>query len=165
MDNIADVIFTGQASSDLLGISVSSAGDVNNDGYSDVIIGADGNSAVGFQMGRAYLYAGSAISVGVDDKERGMPGDYRLFQNYPNPFNPLTNLGFRIADVGFVELKVYDLLGREIRTLVNKTLTPGRYEVQWDGTDNAGQPVASGVYLYRLKAGSFVAQNKLVLVR
>ncbi len=80
---------------------------------------------------------------------------YILQQNYPNPFNPVTNIKFRIADFpngagGFVALRIYDMMGRTVRTLIQRRLSPGEYEVQWDGTNDTGQPVASGVYFYRL---------------
>ncbi len=91
MDNTADAVFTGRASSDFFGISVASAGDVNNDGYSDMFIGATGNCAVGYEMGRAYLYAGGNVIGGINDKNFST-GGYNLFQAYPNPFNPLTHI-------------------------------------------------------------------------
>ncbi|RMF56604.1 MAG: choice-of-anchor D domain-containing protein [Calditrichaeota bacterium] len=99
-----------------------------------------------------------------------LPGTYYLAQNYPNPFNPVTQIGFRIANFpsgagAFVKLAVYDLLGRKVKTLVNKSLTPGEYQVQWDGKDENGKPVVSGVYLYRLQAGDFVQVRKMVLLR
>ena len=91
---------------------------------------------------------------------------FELYQNYPNPFNPETNFSFRIAEFGFVELAVYDLLGREIKTLVSKRLAPGEYHLHWDGRDRAGQPVASGVYLYQLKVGNrYVQTRKMMLLR
>jgi hypothetical protein len=86
--------------------------------------------------------------------------DFMLHQNYPNPFNPKTEIGFRIAQFGLVRLRIFDLLGRDIATLVNEELHPGAYTVQWD----AGE-MASGVYLYRLEAGSSVASRKLLLQR
>ena len=96
------------------------------------------------------------------------PATFELSQNYPNPFNPITHFGFRIADFGFVSLKVYDVLGREVRTLVNENLQAGSYERTFDATG-----LASGVYFYRLKAGDpsassgrrFVETKKLILVR
>jgi hypothetical protein len=93
------------------------------------------------------------------------PGEFRLFQNYPNPFNPSTNLGFRIWDFGFVKLEIFDITGRKMATLVSKELPPGEYEVRWDGRDDAGRKVSSGVYIYRLKAGSFVQSRKMLLIR
>ncbi len=110
--------------------------------------------------------------VAERDPRGGVAQTPTLFQNYPNPFNPVTDLRFRISDFGFVELKIFDLLSQEVKVLVNKPLTPGEYTVQWDGTDDAGRPVASGVYLYRLavtplqKGGSKeVYTRKMVLLR
>jgi len=97
--------------------------------------------------------------------------DYRLFDNYPNPFNPTTTIGFRVAGTGmgsgvsglgsrWVKLTVYDLLGREVAELVNEMMAPGDYSVRWNA---AG--FASGVYFYRLTAGSYVESRKMILVR
>jgi hypothetical protein len=160
MDNVADVIFTGEASSDLLGTSAAAAGDVNHDGFSDVIIGAAGNSAVGFQMGRAYVYAGSATTTGVEDKANETPGRYHLFQNYPNPFNPTTNVRFSLPQREHVTLKIFDLLGKEVATLIEADLDPGEHAVLFDGNG-----LSSGVYLCHFKAGAFVEQKRLVLLR
>lgn len=85
---------------------------------------------------------------------------YELDQNYPNPFNPTTHLRFTIADFRFTTLKVYDALGKEVATLVNGEMNPGRYTVQWD----AGN-MPSGVYFYRLQAGQFAETKKLVLMK
>jgi flagellar hook assembly protein FlgD len=63
------------------------------------------------------------------------------------------------------ELKIYDLLGREVKTLLNQELLPGRYDVQWDGTNNAGAAVSSGVYIYRLQTGNVVLSRKMLLLR
>ncbi|MDE3057243.1 MAG: phosphodiester glycosidase family protein [Bacteroidota bacterium] len=89
-----------------------------------------------------------------------LPSSFTLFQNYPNPFNPATHLRFTIADVRFVTLKVYDVLGREVATLVNEQKSPGTYEVQFDGSR-----LSSGVYFYRLTAGNFVDTKKFVLMK
>ncbi len=95
----------------------------------------------------------------------GIPHAVELYPNFPNPFNPATHFRFRIADVGFVKLKIYDVMGRPVKTLVQEKLSPGRYEVQWDGTDDAGRAVASGIYLYRLQAGERVLTRKMVLIK
>jgi hypothetical protein len=87
-----------------------------------------------------------------------LPGEFRLRQNYPNPFNPTTKIGFSIPISTFTLLRVYDLLGRKVATLVSEVLTSGSYEVTLDGT-----ALASGAYLYRLHAGEFVQAKKLVL--
>ncbi len=88
------------------------------------------------------------------------PEHFLLEQNYPNPFNPVTKIRFVMGDVGYVSLKVYDLLGREVATLVNEKLGPGSYTRQWDPSG-----MASGVYYYRLRAGEYVQTKKLILLR
>ena len=85
---------------------------------------------------------------------------YELYQNYPNPFNPVTNFKFEILNRRLVTLKVYDMLGNEITTIINKELDPGFYKFQW----NAGN-LASGVYLYRLHAGNYINTKKLLLIK
>ncbi|MCB0729374.1 MAG: T9SS type A sorting domain-containing protein, partial [Ignavibacteriae bacterium] len=88
------------------------------------------------------------------------PSSYRLFDNYPNPFNPVTNLEFGISELGFVSLKVYDILGKEVKTLVNEIKQAGNYKVQFDGSS-----FASGVYFYELRSGDFVARKRMVLLK
>ena len=90
----------------------------------------------------------------------GNPSSFRLDQNFPNPFNPSTRILFQIPVSGFVSLRVYDLLGREVATLMNEVKHPGTYSVHWNASD-----VASGTYLYRLQSGSFVDVKKLVVLR
>ncbi len=106
----------------------------------------------------------TAPIVGIEPDQNALVS-FELRQNYPNPFNPATNIEFRIVNSEFVTLEIYDLLGREVKTLVNEHRVAGNYSVQWDGTDDAGQPAASGVYLYRLKAGDFSQTRKMVLMR
>jgi hypothetical protein len=89
-----------------------------------------------------------------------VPGQFTLSQNYPNPFNPTTNLRVTIAELRFVSLKVYDLLGNEVAELINGNLLPGEYTTQW----NAGR-VSSGLYFYRLSAGDFVETKKMLLLK
>jgi len=86
--------------------------------------------------------------------------DYSLSNNFPNPFNPATKIRFRIADFGFVSLKVYDVLGNEIATLVNEEKPVGSYEIEFDASH-----LTSGVYFYQLRAGSFNQIKKMVLMR
>jgi hypothetical protein len=100
-------------------------------------------------------------SVGIEVQSSGeLPQLYSLSQNYPNPFNPTTNIRFRIADRGFVSLKVYDVAGREVTTLVAENLIPGSYEYTWDA-----RGLASGVYFYRIEAGNFTKSRKMLLIR
>lgn len=94
------------------------------------------------------------------------PDDYHLEQNYPNPFNPTTNITFELPINKVVSLKIYNALGQEVRTLIDQEAYPqGRHTVQWDATDDRGQPVASGVYVYRLIFGNFSKSKTMTLVR
>jgi hypothetical protein len=93
----------------------------------------------------------------------GIAEQYRLFQNYPNPFNPTTTIRYSLRDEVRVTLKVFNLLGQEVATLVDDVQTPGNKEVVWNGRSQSGSPVASGMYIYRLKAGNFVESQKMIL--
>lgn len=110
---------------------------------------------------RTVFYAGSYGWTITDVNDKMIPPTtFFLAQNYPNPFNPSTVINFQITFSSFVTLKVYDVLGREVATLVNERLGPGSYE----STFNAGG-LASGVYFYRLQAGTFVNVRKLLVLR
>lgn len=98
--------------------------------------------------------------TGANDRGSLIHGEYRLYQNYPNPFNPLTVVSYQLPVASDVRLVVFDLLGREISTLVNERKKPGRYEVTFDASG-----LSSGVYLYRLTAGTIVQTRKMVLIR
>ena len=88
-------------------------------------------------------------------------------QNSPNPFNPKTEIRFRLDAVGSAPtaLKVYDTTGRLVRNLVDDSLSAGEYRVFWDGADEHGQPVSSGVYFYRLTSGDEVETRKMILLK
>ena len=94
-----------------------------------------------------------------------LPDGYELLQNYPNPFNPTTEIAFGIPEAGEVKLTIYNLSGQLVRTLVSGQLSAGNHRVTWNATDDRGQRVASGIYLYVLKAGSVTIQKKLTLMK
>jgi photosystem II stability/assembly factor-like uncharacterized protein len=97
----------------------------------------------------------------VDNK----PTDFVLDQNYPNPFNPTTTIAFSVPQTQKVTLKVYNLMGEEIKTLVDRTMMQGKYSVQWDATDKFGNKVSSGTYLYTLRIGQQNLAKKMVLLK
>jgi hypothetical protein len=137
---------------DLFGWSVSISDD-------NAIVGApNAHIFQGVGWGAAYIYNG--FVVGVEDEGTEIPLSFRLEQNYPNPFNPSTTIRFTISDFGFTILKVYDVLGNEVATLVNKEKPAGVYEVDFHAI---GLP--SGVYFYRLQAGAFVETKKMSLIK
>jgi hypothetical protein len=138
---------------------------------------SDAGRAVIQVAGGGYIVCGSTDSTGGGNtdiwlirldsdgtnsvnEEPDVVNQFQLNQNYPNPFNPKTNIGFRIADFGFASLKVYDLLGREVATLVDEYKPAGSYEVEFEASH-----LSSGVYLYKLSAGEFTNTKKLILLK
>ena len=100
------------------------------------------------------------------DESGTIPDQFALHQNYPNPFNPSTQISFDIPQGGeFVMLNVYNILGQNVSTLVNSVMSPGRYTMEWNATDEIGNPVASGIYFYELRSNSFTSRKKMLLIR
>jgi len=110
----------------------------------------------------------NTVSV-EQDEDAEIPQSFVLAQNFPNPFNPATVIQYQLPGSGLKTaraiLKVYDLLGKEVQTLVDKDHLPGFYEIRWDGTVKGGAKVSSGIYIYQLKFGSFVSSKKMILLR
>ena len=98
-------------------------------------------------------------SVGI------MPSDYALHQNYPNPFNPVTDIRYDLPENEFVSIMIYDVMGREVRSLTYERQVAGFHQVQWNGKNDMGAPVSSGMYLYMLKAGEYVNAKKMVMLK
>ena len=109
----------------------------------------------------------AVVNTTVASADRGsiLPSEYALFQNYPNPFNPNTQITFDVPASEFVMLRVFNLLGQDVHTLINKAMTPGRYTVEWNGNDMLNNEVASGVYFYELRGKSFISRKKMLLIR
>jgi hypothetical protein len=103
---------------------------------------------------------GSSTTTGVAQIEKGIPTAYSLKQNYPNPFNPSTSISFGLPTTSFVSLKLFDLIGREVVTIVSEEMPAGNYTKQWNARN-----CPSGVYFYRLQAGTFTKTNKLLLLK
>jgi len=99
------------------------------------------------------------------ESSRGSPSSYHLHQNYPNPFNPVTTVKYDLPDQSQVNITVYDIMGRHIKTLVNGNQDPGIKSILWDATDEVGRPINSGVYLYRIKTGDFEQTRRMMLVK
>lgn len=105
----------------------------------------------------------AALSAVV--KTDNVPKTYALSQNAPNPFNPTTKISFALPATGDVHLSVFNVLGQQVKELVNGTMEAGVHEVIWDGKDNNGTSVASGIYFYKINANSFVSTKKMVLLK
>jgi hypothetical protein len=94
-----------------------------------------------------------------------LPEEFALAQNFPNPFNPTTQIRFALPLTAMVDLKIYDILGREVKTLVRGELNPGTYTYEWDGRNNYGNSVSSGMYIYRITAGKFIETKKMMMLK
>jgi hypothetical protein len=127
------------------------------------------------EFGAGYYYFDHVVGIDDDSNHPEVPAQFRLLQNYPNPFNPQTTIGYQLPTAAKVELAIYNILGQKIRSLISERQTAGSYEIRWDGKNDAGIPVASGIYLYKLKAGnlsggvqlekSFVQIRKMLLIK
>lgn len=106
------------------------------------------------------------VSMGVDANNPNLkPVSFVLEQNYPNPFNPTTTIDYAIPRSSDVKLKIYNMMGQEVRTLVSEKQSAGFHSIQWDGTNNSGNLVATGLYLYRIEAGDFMKIKKMMLIK
>ena len=119
-------------------------------------------------------YVGSAPDMGafeygalggVDDDFSDVPNEFTLLQNYPNPFNPVTTLRYDLPENSHVNIMIYDIMGREVRSLVNNQQNAGFKSVLWDATNESGQPVSAGIYFYRISAGDFHSVKKMILLK
>ncbi|MCL4705105.1 T9SS type A sorting domain-containing protein [bacterium] len=135
--------------------------DIGGDGANDVRdFSVNGNH--GDLVGDAQL---SDFTTEVKDEKPELPADFSLSQNYPNPFNPSTTIGFRLSAPAEVRLAIYSVNGQLVRTLVNGRLASGQHEAVWDGRNERGSTVASGIYFYRIRAGAWTQTRRMLLVR
>ena len=109
-----------------------------------------------FVLSRVELWVDEGLSI---------PEVFALHQNYPNPFNPITTQRYDLPEQATVNIIIYDMLGRQVRTLVNQTQDAGFKSVIWDAINDYGKPVSAGVYLYQIQAGEFVQTKKMVLLK
>ncbi len=134
----------------------------NSIGYSQVYM-VDARPTDGLVV--AATHGNGVFSANYGGFNRVIPENLILKQNYPNPFNPTTTIEFELPSSSDVKVTVYNILGQEVKTLLNTHRNPGEYHVVWDGKDNSGKAVASGTYIYRVKAGEYVKSKKMVLLR
>ena len=121
----------------------------------------------GWAVGEAGLVLRTEDGITWVDQntDQSYPNAFYLSQNYPNPFNPSTAIRYDLPKAGIVLLKIYNALGQEVRTLINERQSAGEKSVVWDGKHNDGQSVASGIYIYQMKAGEYILSRKMLLVR
>jgi len=131
--------------------------------YDVYFINSDNGWAVG-SLGTILKYQdGTGVKNGKK-RSSNSPENYTLSQNYPNPFNSTTTISYSIAKPAETKLEIFDLQGQQIRVLLNGMKPAGFYSLTWDGSDNEGKPVSSGVYLYQLRAGNLTRTNKCILI-
>ena len=140
-------------------LSVATA-DLNMDSTPEIIVA---NWEVeGLRVIHDFLPVNDPLIISL---EADVPGVFSTQQNYPNPFNPATTLRYDLPEKSHVNIIIYDMLGRQVRTLVNQTQDAGHKSVTWDATNDYGKPVSAGVYLYQIQAGEFVQTKKMVLLK
>ena len=110
--------------------------------------------------GKLTLNNANKSSLRLRVEQNAIPAQYSLMQNYPNPFNPITDIRFALPEAGFTSMKIYNVLGEQVATLINEVKQPGEYRVEWDAHDKP-----SGVYFYQLVSGKFYDVKKMILIR
>lgn len=130
-----------------------------------------GSETIIFYAKDSGQLVGNSITVftvrsqtGVSEREETIPNEFALHPNYPNPFNPETTIQFDIPKSSQVRLTIFNHLGQRVKALVNELKSPGSYQVNWNGRDDAGRKVSSGVYIYRIEAEGFSATQKMMLL-
>ena len=124
-------------------------------GGMDTLVNVPVDTFIIFESGSSILGSEDEIVI----------SEFSLDQNYPNPFNPITTINYNLPKAVKVVINIHDLLGRKVKTLVNKIHTSGNYTVKWDATNNLGQPVSAGMYIYTIQAGEFRETRKMVLLK
>jgi hypothetical protein len=114
--------------------------------------------------GKIWKFNKSPLAVGINENET-IPQDYKLIQNYPNPFNPSTVISYSIPQAGFVKLQIYDITGKQIRSLVNTNQQPGKYDISFNGKDDYGNSLPSGIYFYTLSSEKFSETRKMLMIK
>ena len=116
-----------------------------------------------------HFYTGITILseefIVTDVNTESLPDKFALFQNYPNPFNPTTTIEFSIPESGFSTLVIYNMMGQKVRELVSGDMLAGVHSVLWDGKNDSGETVSSGVYISRLKSGKNVTASRMLLMK
>ena len=113
----------------------------------------------------AWIYNWSLFCSLNNNQTNGVPEIFALHQNYPNPFNPITSLHYDLPEHGLINISIYDMMGRLVKTLVNSSQTVGYKSVQWNATNDRNEPVSAGLYLYTIQAGEFRQTKKMVLLK
>ena len=131
--------------------------------YEFVVLEVNGASCE-FALDDIYWEGGGTVKV-IHDNDRGFPMKYILKDNYPNPFNPTTTLHYDLPEDALVNITIYDMMGRQVKTLINQTKNAGYKSVIWDATNDYGKPVSAGIYLYQIQSNGFIQTRKMLLLK
>jgi len=123
----------------------------------------DGFDGTGSTNGPWSLTIDGGWALSLDNNT--LPEVFALHNNYPNPFNPITNIRYDVPELSDVKIDIYNIAGKKIKTLVSSEHQPGRYKIQWNATNEQGAPVATGMYIYKIRANDFVSVKKLLLMK
>ena len=126
---------------------------------------SDGSDTTDAGPAPYYMTVNFDISDMLSIDGSAIPEEFALHQNYPNPFNPVTSIQFDIPEQSEVRMDIYNLMGQRVATLVNNTLEPGFHAVKWNGTNDFGKQLSSGMYIYRISANNFTSVKKLILMK
>ena len=103
--------------------------------------------------------------LNINESMQNIVTEYNIHQNYPNPFNPVTTLRYDLPENAMINITIYDMLGRQVKTLINQTQDAGYKSIIWNATNNYGKPVSAGIYLYQIHAGDNMQTKKMVLLK
>ena len=162
LDSIPDYSIEGQTPHFDLGYSIAFLGDLNGDNKNEISIGEQGERYTPpdtISSGNVYIYSYGENNA-INESDNSAPEGYKLFQNYPNPFNSTTRIRYSILQLSNVVIKVFDILGNKVTTLVNEEKEQGVYTINFDANN-----LASGLYFYQLRAGNFIKTKKMILLR
>jgi hypothetical protein len=161
-DSLWDFTLTGHSNrKEHFGLGLAYAGDVNGDGFDEILVSSNFDSTL---IGEVFIFTSAPTSV--EEQGKGVQANkFILNQNYPNPFNAETVIEYVLPENSQVKLSIYNILGQHIKTLMDGFRQAGSNKVIWDGKDQAGRELSSGVYFYRLKTESFINMKKMLLLR
>ena len=164
--------FSALMSGGVSGPSVVAGDHQNSLLYQRVVLppGADGNMPPNVPLSQSQIdliaqWIDQGASLQLSKDIIISPEKHTIHQNYPNPFNPITTISFILSEASLVNITIYDMAGKTVKTIVNSSQTEGFKKVQWNATNNRNEPVSAGLYLYTIQAGEFRQTKKMVLLK
>ena len=162
VDSLWDITLTGRGNrKEHFGAKLAPAGDINGDGWNEVMVSSYYDSTL---IGEVFIFTSNPTSV-EEPHKKGHVNNFHLDQNFPNPFNAETIIEYVLPENSQIDLSVYNILGGHVRTLIHQYQGAGHKKTTWDGKDQAGREVSSGVYFYRLETDRFIEVKKMLLLR